>query len=119
MNIFPRKAKSTPGAYYFGEYNEEPLAPFSISVASFEADFSPEQKHYHTQNQKVYLTLEGEGVLNVDGREVRLEPTSLVQVEPNEIHFLQAVLKAPLKFVVVASSKVDDKKVVDEDSAFG
>ena len=116
MNIFPRKPKSTPDAYCFGEYNEEPLAPFSISVASFNADFVAEQKHYHTKNQKVYLTLEGEGVLNIDAKEVRLEPNTLVQVEPNEVHFVQSVIKAPLKIVVITSSKVDDKVMINESS---
>ncbi len=113
MNIFPRKPKTTPGAYYFGEFNESPLAPFSISLATMDESFAGEKRHYHTENQKAFLTLEGEGVLNVNGEEVILRPEEMIHIEPNEVHFVSRVTKAPLKCVVIASSKLNDKRVVD------
>ena len=114
MNLFPRKAKNTPGAFYFGEYDDVPLAPFSISLATFDASFAGEKKHYHSENQKVFVTLEGEGILNVDGKDVVLQPEMMVQVEPNEVHCVSKVTKAPLKFIVITSAKVDDKVICDE-----
>lgn len=114
MNLFPRKAKNTPGAFYFGEYDAVPLAPFSISLATFDDSFAGEKKHYHTQNQKVFVTLEGEGILNVDGKDVVLQPEMMIHVEPNEVHFVSRVTKAPLKFMVITSAKVDDKVVIEE-----
>lgn len=114
MNTFPRRAKNTPGAYYFGDFDQVPLAPFSISFASLDETYAGEKRHYHTQNQKAFLTLEGEGVLNVNGMEVVMHPEELIHIEPNEIHFVSRVTKAPLKFIAIASSKIDDKVVVED-----
>ncbi len=109
MHIFPRKLKQVPGSYYFGEFDDVPLAPFSISLATLDESYAGESKHYHTKNQKVYLTLEGEGILNVDGKEVAMRPEELIHVESNEVHFVEKVLKGPLKFVVILSAKENDK----------
>jgi mannose-6-phosphate isomerase-like protein (cupin superfamily) len=113
MKIFPRKEKKTPGAFYFGEFNETPLAPFSVSIATFDSSFSGEPKHYHKDNQKVFITLNGKGVLNVNGEHIDLVPEQMIQIEPNDIHFLEKVVDGPLQIVVVLSSKINDKVVVD------
>jgi quercetin dioxygenase-like cupin family protein len=113
MHTFPRKEKSTPGAYYFGDFDDVPLAPFSISQASFDRDtYQPEKRHYHTTHQKAFLTLEGEGVLNVDGREVIMNPDVLIHVEPGEVHFVQEVRTRLLKFIVILAKKENDKVVL-------
>ncbi len=112
MNIFPRKSKNAQGAYYFGEFDDKPLAPFSISVATFDKDFTGEQKHYHTTNQKVYIAVMGKGLLNVNGKEIELAPEQMIHVEPNEVHYVSAVMKAPLQIVVVLESKINDKVIV-------
>ena len=113
MKIFPRKEKKTLGAFYFGEFDETPLAPFSISIATFNSGFSGEPKHYHKINQKVFITLNGKGVLNVNGERVDLVPEQMVQIEPNDVHFVEKVIDAPLQIVVVLSSKTNDKVVVE------
>ena len=113
MNIFPRKSKTATDAYYFGEFGEVPLAPFSISTATFDESYEGEPKHYHTKNQKVFLTLEGEGILNVNGKQIVMKPEELIHVEPNEVHFVEKVLKGPLKLVVVLSAKENDKVVLE------
>lgn len=114
MNTFPRRAKNTPGAYYFGDFDQVPLAPFSISLATFDEAYAGEKPHYHTQNQKAFLTLEGEGVLNVNGVDVVMHPEELIHVEPKDIHFVSRVTKSPLKFIVIASSKINDKVIVED-----
>ncbi len=111
MRLFPRKSKQTPGAFYFGEFDDKPLAPFSISLAEFGADFSGEPVHYHAKNQKVFVTLEGEGVLEVNGQEVPMTPENMIHIEPGERHRIVRVTKAPLKFIVVLSAKENDKVV--------
>ena len=113
MHVFPRKPKRTPGAFYFGEYNEIPLAPFSVSIASFNESFVSEPRHFHRENQKVYIVLSGKGLLRVNGIPVELNPNSMIHVEPNEVHFVERVLESPLNLVVVASSKRDDKVIID------
>ena len=112
MNIFPRKPKQTSGAFYFGEFDDIPLAPFSISLATLDESYEPEKPHYHTQNQKAYVTLEGEGIINVNGKEVSMTPETMIHIEPNEIHFVEKVTKAPLRFIVILSAKTDDKVTV-------
>ena len=112
MNIFPRKSKKTPGAYYFGEFNDKPPAPFSISHATFGKDYFGEEPHYHERNQKVYMTLKGKGILNVNGKDVEMRPDIMIHVEPLEVHYVKSVIKAPFEFVVVLSSKDNDKKIV-------
>lgn len=113
MNIFPRKSKKTAESYYFGEFEDAPLAPFSISLATLNDDYTPEQPHYHSHNQKAYVTLEGEGALNINGESVAMTPDSMIQVEPNEVHFVERVVRAPLKFIVVLASKTNDKHIIE------
>lgn len=112
MNVFPRKSKQTPGAYYFGEFNDNPLAPFSISIASFDETYQSEKPHYHTQSQKAYVIMEGKGILNVNGKQVVMTPEQMIHIEPNETHYVESVTKAPLKFIVILSAKIDDKVVL-------
>ncbi len=112
MNVFPRKSKQTPDAYYFGEFNDNPLAPFSISIASFDENYQSEKPHYHTKNQKAYVTLEGEGILNVNGKQIVMKPEQMIHIEPNETHYIESVITAPLKFIVILSAKIDDKVVL-------
>ena len=101
------------GAFYFGEFNDNPLAPFNVSVASFDNSFLGESKHYHTHNQKVYIVFSGKGVLNVNGAQVEMSPETMIHIEPNDVHYLEKVLEAPLEFVVVLSSKIDDRVVIE------
>lgn len=114
MHLFPRKAKATPGAFYFGEFDDVPLAPFSISLATItKADYVSEKKHYHTKHQKVYVTLAGSGVLNVAGEDVVMQAEEMIQVEPNELHFVKSVATDALSFIVILGAKENDKVVID------
>ena len=113
MNIFPRKQKTASGAYYFGEFEDTPLAPFSISFATLDERYAGEKPHYHTKNQKAYVVIEGEGILTIDGKQVILSPEHMIHIEPNEVHSVEAVNKAPLQFIVILSSKTNDKVVVE------
>lgn len=108
MHLFPRKPKSTPGAFYFGDFEEVPLAPFSVSLATFDTTFLPEPKHYHEKNQKVYIVISGKAILDVDGEKVELSPEVMVHVEPMEVHSIEKIVEGPFLFVVVASSKVSE-----------
>ncbi|MCU0680169.1 MAG: cupin domain-containing protein [Planctomycetes bacterium] len=113
MHIFPRKEKSTPEQYYFGEYTDKPLAPFSVSVANFDVSFTGEKAHYHKVNQKVFITISGKGILNVNNNKIELVEEQMIQIEPGEIHFIEKVIEAPLKIIVINSAKIDDKVVVE------
>lgn len=112
MHIFPRKSKKAANSFYFGEFNESPPPPFSISVAHFDDSFEGEAKHYHQDNQKVYLTLKGRGMINVDGKSVEMSPDEMIHIEPKEVHFIEKVIETPLQIVVILSSKEDDKIII-------
>ncbi|MBI4835730.1 MAG: cupin domain-containing protein [Candidatus Abawacabacteria bacterium] len=114
MHIFPQKAKTVPGTYYFGEFDDNPKAPFSISWAKLTRNnYQMEKKHYHTKHQKVFVTLAGEGSLNVNGQETKMVPEKMIQVEPGEIHFLQKIISEELEFIVVLAAKENDKVVIE------
>jgi quercetin dioxygenase-like cupin family protein len=114
MHLFPRKAKATPNSYYFGEFDDNPLAPFSISLAHFkQSSYTTEAKHYHTHNQKVFITLSGEAVLEVNGEEVTLTPENMIQVEPGEIHRVLRIVSQEVSFIVVLAKKENDKVIVN------
>ena len=98
--------------FYFGEFDDRPLAPFSISMATFTKEYQSEKPHYHTQHQKAFVVIEGEGILNVDGKQISLTPDQMIHVEPKEVHFIESVTKAPLKFIVILSAKDNDKVIV-------
>ncbi len=119
MELFPRSqkyhadGKPVEGAYFFGNYDDNPLPPFSAAQATFYKDYEGEKPHYHTISEKMYLTLKGLGILVVDGKEVEMKPEQMIHVRPNEVHYVKEVLEEPLEFVVVASKKVNDKVVLE------
>jgi len=49
----------------------------------------------------------------LDGKQIRMTPEQMIHIEPNEVHYVESVTRAPLKFIVVLSVKTDDKVVVD------
>ena len=90
------------------------MAPFSISLATVsKATYVAEKKHYHPKHQKVYVTLDGEGVLSVAGQDIVMRPEEMIQVEPNEVHFVRSVTSDSLSFIVVLGAKENDKVVVN------
>ncbi len=114
MQIFPRKSKKVPNSYYFGEYNDFPIAPMSVSLAEFDFTYQKEHPYYHTDTQKIFITLEGKGVLNVNGQSVIMEPEAMIHLEPGDIHFVEKISDAPLKFVAITSAKINDKVVIKD-----
>lgn len=117
MRTYPREQKfdeegqPRPGQFFYGNFGQD--IPFSISYATLAADFEGEKAHYHQKVQKVYVTLEGEGILMVGQREVTMSPEQAIHIGPGEIHYVAKVLKAPLVFMVITNEKKDDKVVLE------
>ena len=59
---------------FAGNFNDNPLPPFSVSQATFYKDYAGEKAHYHTISEKMYLVLRGLGILVVDGKEIEMKP---------------------------------------------
>jgi len=57
--------------------------------------------HTHGENEELYLVLEGEGLMHLDGREFRVRPGSVVINRPGGTHGLKNEGTTPLKLFVV------------------
>lgn len=57
--------------------------------------------HYHQVSQESYFILEGEGWMDVDGRDFRLTPGQACHIEPGEVHQIKNQGEADLVFLAV------------------
>lgn len=121
MHLFPREQKydsqtqqPIPDAYFFGHFDANPRPPFSVSFASFDEHFKGEKRHYHSTSEKVYVIIQGKGVLEVDGQQVDMTPEHMIHIQPGEIHCVKSVVQSPLQFLAVTSQKIDDKVVLND-----
>ena len=70
--------------------------------------------HFHDYHE-YYLVLEGDGMLQVEGQEVRLTAGQTVMVEPGEKHRVTAVGASGIRWVIIKErSEPDSKHVVPE-----
>lgn len=58
-------------------------SPASVHVVEIEADA---QVHYHRKMTEIYIVLEGEGWLELDGEKVPVKPLSTVMIKPGCRH---------------------------------
>src|SRR4051812_7552654 len=61
----------------------EPSAPATVHLLEVEADA---RTHYHKQMTEIYVVLEGEGHLELDGVEVPVKPFTSVMIKPGCRH---------------------------------
>jgi mannose-6-phosphate isomerase-like protein (cupin superfamily) len=59
--------------------------------------------HRHRAGEEVYYTLSGEGVLQLGGRQERMQPGSIHLIEPGVDHSVTALADAPLRFLCVTA----------------
>ena len=113
MHLFSRQSKPLADHFYYSVFNADPLCPMSVSLATSPEGEVKEAWHYHTQTQKIFLTIDGEGVLMVEGREIRMHVGELIHVEPGEKHAVVRVTKGPMRYAVVRSQNIDDKVTLE------
>jgi mannose-6-phosphate isomerase-like protein (cupin superfamily) len=65
-------------------------SPASVHVVQIEADA---QVHYHRKMTEIYIVLEGEGWLELDGEKVPVRPLSTVMINPGCRHRAVGKLK--------------------------
>jgi mannose-6-phosphate isomerase-like protein (cupin superfamily) len=58
-------------------------------------------EHTHGNNEELYIILEGEGVMRLDGHEFRVRKGSLIRNRPGGTHGLRNDRPSPLKVLVV------------------
>jgi len=58
-------------------------------------------RHRHGQNEELYLVLEGEGLMELDGAEFPVRPGSVILNQPHGTHGLRNTSQSVLKLFVV------------------
>jgi mannose-6-phosphate isomerase-like protein (cupin superfamily) len=114
MKIFSKKPKKTPNFGYWGEYGEIELG-LSSGLISDKTSFSSEQLHYHVNGIVYFIIHEGEGVLEVNGKEIPLKRDDMCEVKPGEQYRILRAEKTPFSWLAVCTSNnADDKIIVNE-----
>lgn len=58
-------------------------APASVHLVEISEDSRP---HFHKETTEIYVVLEGEGILEADGKEIPLRPMTAVTIFPGCVH---------------------------------
>jgi len=117
MKVYPKcvKRERESGNFYFGNYGEIPLGISFSTVGEGSPSEINDTLHYHKESSEFYLALRGKGILEVNGEDVSLDPSSLVMVEPGEKHRVKKAVKKPFSWLTVATVKKRDDKVIVEE----
>jgi quercetin dioxygenase-like cupin family protein len=60
-------------------------------------------EHAHQENEEIFICLEGEGVINIDGKTFSFKKHDVAFLAPLSTHHIQNTGETPLKFMVVIS----------------
>lgn len=121
MPIFPRTQKIHPSTKevmpggFFGNFDEKPLVPCSVSHAVLDTTYAGEPLHYNATTYKVFYTIAGSGILRVNGEEKMMKKGEALYLCPGDVHQVAAVIDAPLNFLALTNKKVNDKHVLSEE----
>lgn len=110
MKTYPKTSKQRPGHFYFGDYDQINLGlsyAYEEKVGPFE-----DRLHYHKTGQEYYWVMQGEGILEVEGKQVKLTPDQLLMVETGEKHHITQVTQAPFAVAVICTVKSEEDKVI-------
>jgi len=83
-----------------------PVRSYAFSAGAIED--SPE--HCHADSIELFVAVEGEGSVVVDGVEVPLSRSDVLIVEPGEYHFVRRNGPKPLHVLAVVTPNLDDTK---------
>ena len=78
----------------------------SLAEASLAAGQST-QRHYHAASEEIYVVLEGEGDIEIDGDERRVEVGDAALIPAGAWH--QIVATSPLRFLCCCAPPYSDK----------
>jgi len=115
MKIYPKQSKTDRRSadFYFGNYGEIPIAISSATINK--SGIIGDKLHYHKKGYEFYLTTQGAGLLEIEGKEVELTEKKLVMVEPGEKHKIKSATKTPFSFIAIVNIKnKNDKCVIEE-----
>ena len=117
MKIYKKQSKSLRESenYYFGNYGEIPIGVSFATINESNKNEIKDKLHYHVKSNEFYIILEGEGILEIEGKEFVLNSDSMIMVEPNEKHKITKATKLPFRFIAISTEKAkNDKVIIDE-----
>jgi mannose-6-phosphate isomerase-like protein (cupin superfamily) len=79
----------------------------SLAEASLEPGQAT-QRHYHARSEELYVLLEGEGDMEVDGERSRVGPGEAILIPPGAWHQIRAG-EAPLRFLCCCAPPYSDE----------
>jgi mannose-6-phosphate isomerase-like protein (cupin superfamily) len=68
----------------------------------------PTERHYHARTEEIYVLLEGEGEMEVDGERRRIVPGDAILIPPGAWHEIRAAADAPLRFLCCCAPPYSD-----------
>lgn len=60
-------------------------------------------EHAHESNEEIFICLDGEGVMTIDGKESHFKKHDVAYLAPLSKHRVQAISETPLKLMVIIS----------------
>ncbi|HDH07280.1 MAG TPA: cupin domain-containing protein [Thermoproteales archaeon] len=67
------------------------------------------REHYHKQRDEIYIILEGEGVLTINGKEIRVKPGDVILIPKGSKHSIKPLDKE-LKFLFASAPPFNPKE---------
>ena len=77
------------------------LTGAEVSCNTLPAGASVPFVHHHTQNEELYLILEGKGMLYIDGEEVPLKEGDCFRIDPQGERCLRAADDSAMRFICI------------------
>lgn len=85
------------------------LSSCEISINCVPKDFALPFSHKHKQNEEIYIFLKGDGIMTVDGNEVKVTEGDCVKIMPDGARTLKSIGDTELEFICI-QAKTDSLK---------
>ena len=82
-------------------HDELELTGAEISINNLPAGVKVPFVHSHKNNEEIYLVLDGNGIANIDGEEIKIEKGDCIKVSPEAKRQFGAALETPITFVCI------------------
>jgi mannose-6-phosphate isomerase-like protein (cupin superfamily) len=112
MKIFQKTNKSIPGFGYWGNFGEIDVGISSGSISDNQS-YRPEPLHHHQQGTTYFICLDGVGLIEVNGREIKLEKDQVLCINPQEKYRVVGAVNFPFEWLVFCTIKDPQDKIVD------
>lgn len=77
------------------------LTSCEISVNCVPAKYEVPFNHKHKQNEEIYIFLKGEGIVEVDGKELKVKEGTVIAIAPSATRKLSNTGKDEMQFICI------------------